>query len=124
MIRKGDKFINIEYLNIDLIERINPFQGAYEILPKSETLSVLKAIQDTVIGFRVQMSEEEAVMICSNLGRESRKTLSDIFAEPDSLGLLKVKIRQSAHSGDQRLMACFQKIEQFITRTCPGCQRL
>ncbi|RKR07626.1 helicase-like protein [Kushneria sinocarnis] len=62
-VRMGDKFINIEHLNVDLIDRINPFQGAYEILSKSVTSSVLKTIQDTVIGSRVQMSEEEAVIL-------------------------------------------------------------
>ena len=34
-IKMGDKFINIENLNIDLIDAVNPFHGAYEILSKS-----------------------------------------------------------------------------------------
>lgn len=62
-VRMGDKFVNIEHLNIDLIDRINPFQGAYEILSKSVTPAVLKTVQDTVIGSRSQMSEEEAVIL-------------------------------------------------------------
>ncbi|EDZ65258.1 Helicase conserved C-terminal domain protein [Nitrosococcus oceani AFC27] len=59
----GDKFVNIEHLNIDLINQINPFQGAYEILSKALTAPVLKAIQDTVVGDRAQMTEEEAVIL-------------------------------------------------------------
>jgi hypothetical protein len=59
----GDKFVNIEHLNIDLINQINPFQGAYEILSKALTAPVLKTIQDTVVGNRAQMTEEEAVVL-------------------------------------------------------------
>nr|WP_213033405.1 hypothetical protein [Acinetobacter baumannii] len=33
-IRMADKFINIEDLNIDLIQSVNPFQKAFEILSK------------------------------------------------------------------------------------------
>lgn len=46
----GNKFVNIEHLNVDLIRQINPFQGAYEILLKAVTPVVLKTIQDTVVG--------------------------------------------------------------------------
>ena len=59
----GDKFVNIENLNIDLINQINPFQGAYEILSKALTAPVLKTIQDTVVGNRAEMTEEEAVVL-------------------------------------------------------------
>lgn len=59
----GDKFINIEHLNVDLINQINPFQGAYEILSKSLTAPMLKTIQDTVVNNRSRMSEEEAVVL-------------------------------------------------------------
>jgi hypothetical protein len=33
----ANKFINIDELNIDLIDSINPFQQAFEILSKSVT---------------------------------------------------------------------------------------
>lgn len=59
----GEKFVNIEHLNIDLINQINPFQGAYEILSKALTAQVLKTIQDTVVGNRSQVSEDEAVIL-------------------------------------------------------------
>lgn len=59
----GNKFVNIEHLNVDLIRQINPFQGAYEILSKAVTPAVLKSIQDAVVGMRSHMSEEEAVVL-------------------------------------------------------------
>lgn len=62
-IKMGDKFINIEHLNIDLIEAINPFHGAYEILSKSVTSAMLKTIQEAVRANQAEVSEEEAVML-------------------------------------------------------------
>lgn len=62
-VRMADKFINIDDLHIDLIDRVNPFQKAFEILSKSLTTKVFKVIQDTIEATRVQMSDEEAVLL-------------------------------------------------------------
>jgi len=62
-LRVGEKFINVSSLNIDLIESVNPFQGAYEILSKSVTAPMLKTIQDQVSAQRSTVSEEEAVLL-------------------------------------------------------------
>ncbi len=62
-IRLAGKFINIEDLHIDLIDQVNPFQKAFEVLSKSVTPKVLKIIQDTIEATRIQVSEEEAVML-------------------------------------------------------------
>lgn len=62
-VQMGDRFINIEDLNIDMIDAINPFRGAFEILSKSVTAPMLKTIQDVVSARRIQMSEEEAVVL-------------------------------------------------------------
>jgi len=40
-IKMADKFVNIDELHIDLIDQINPFQRAFEILSKSVTTHVL-----------------------------------------------------------------------------------
>jgi hypothetical protein len=44
-IRMANQFVNIDDLHIDLIDRINPFQKAFEIL--SITLSVYHKMSDT-----------------------------------------------------------------------------
>jgi superfamily II DNA or RNA helicase len=62
-IRMADQFINIEDLHIDLIDRINPFQKAFEILSKSVTTKVLKVIQDVIEATRIQMTLEEALLL-------------------------------------------------------------
>lgn len=57
------KFVNIEELHIDLIDKVNPFQKAFEVLSKSVTKQVLRLIQDAIDTTRIQMSEEEALLL-------------------------------------------------------------
>ena len=61
-VKMGNKFINIEHLNIDLIGQVNPFQGAYEILSKAFTAEMLKSIQEVVVGMRATVTDDEAVI--------------------------------------------------------------
>ncbi|WP_423809391.1 DEAD/DEAH box helicase [Photobacterium iliopiscarium] len=62
-LKLGEHFINIEELNIDLIEQINPFHGAYEVLSKSVSASMLKAIQDVIASSQSKIDEEEAILL-------------------------------------------------------------
>ena len=62
-IRMAGSFVNIDDLHIDLIDRINPFQQAFEILSKSVTKQVLKVIQETIESTRIVMDFEEAKIL-------------------------------------------------------------
>ena len=62
-IRMAGQFVNIDDLHIDLIDRINPFQKAFEILSKDVTTKVLKVIQDVIEATRIQMTLEEALIL-------------------------------------------------------------
>lgn len=62
-VRMAEKLINIDEISIDLIDSINPFQRAYEILSKSVTADVLKTIHGAITSTKVTMSEEEAVSL-------------------------------------------------------------
>lgn len=62
-VRMAGKFVNIEDLHIDLIDRVNPFQKAFEVLSKSVTAKLLKVIQETIDAGRIQMTDEEAVIL-------------------------------------------------------------
>lgn len=59
----ANKFINIDELSIDLIDSINPFQQAFEILSKSVTTWVLKLIQESIESTRIVMDFEEAKIL-------------------------------------------------------------
>jgi len=62
-LRMAEKLVNIDELTIDLIDSINPFQRAYEIMSKSVTADVLKTIHSAIAMTKVAMSEEEAVAL-------------------------------------------------------------
>lgn len=58
----ANQFINIDDISIDLIDSINPFQKAYEILSKSVTIPVLKMIQEVLLASKIKISDEEALL--------------------------------------------------------------
>ncbi len=62
-IQLPNRFINIAELSIDLIDSINPFLRAYEILSKQVTPAVLKSIQEGIEGNRIKMDFDEATFL-------------------------------------------------------------
>lgn len=62
-IKLANQFINLDDLSINLIDSINPFQRAYEILSKSLTPEILRTIQDTIDSQREDMTKEEAILL-------------------------------------------------------------
>ncbi|MDC1068444.1 DEAD/DEAH box helicase family protein [Candidatus Kapabacteria bacterium] len=62
-IRMADTFVNLDDLHIDLIDQVNPFQKAFEVLSKSVTTKVLRVIQDTIEATRIKMDFEEAKIL-------------------------------------------------------------
>jgi superfamily II DNA or RNA helicase len=73
-IRMAGSFVNIDDIHIDLIDTINPFQKAFEILSKSVTTSVLKAIQDTISAIKIEMTLEEAAILWPKINEWVTKT--------------------------------------------------
>lgn len=78
-IKMAGKFVNIDDLHIDLIDQINPFQAAFEILSKSVTASVLKTIQEAIEATRIVMTSEEAVLLWPKI-----KEFTKIHGRPPS----------------------------------------
>lgn len=62
-IRLANRFVNLDDLSINLIDSINPFQRAYEILSRSLTPEVLRTIQYEIESTREDMTKEEAVIL-------------------------------------------------------------
>lgn len=62
-IRMAGSFVNIDDIHIDLIDKVNPFQKAFEILSKSVTTQVLKLIDDHIQATKIEMTEEEAILL-------------------------------------------------------------
>lgn len=60
-VRMAERLVNIDALDMDLIDSINPFQKAYEILSKSVSEDVLRTIHGAIASTTIAMTEEEAV---------------------------------------------------------------
>ena len=62
-VRMANSFVNIDDIHIDLIDQVNPFQKAFEILSKSVTTQVLKLIDEYIQSIKIEMTEEEAILL-------------------------------------------------------------
>ena len=92
-IRMADKFINLDDLNIDLINSINPFQQAFEILSKQVTTGVLKLIQEAIQSTRIKMDFEEASILWPKI----QEFIKEHGREPDI---------NSANDKEKRMAEC------------------
>lgn len=70
----ANKFVNIDDITVDLIDTVNPFQRAFEILSKSITKQVLGVIQDVIDSTRVEISEDEARILWPKINAFVRRT--------------------------------------------------
>lgn len=73
-IRMAGSFVNIDDIHIDLIDQINPFQKAFEILSKSVTTQVLRVIDDHIQAVKIDMTEEEALILWPKIKEWREKT--------------------------------------------------
>ena len=62
-IRMAGSFVQIDDIHIDLIDKVNPFQKAFEILSKSVTTQVLKLIDEHIQSTKFEMTEDEAILL-------------------------------------------------------------
>jgi hypothetical protein len=61
------KFINVQEIDIDLIDQINPFKSAYEILSKDLNTTTLAQINSAITTKTVRISETEAARMIPKL---------------------------------------------------------
>lgn len=62
IIKMADRFINIDELNIDLIDEINPFQRAYELISKDINAPTLRFIQDYLTSNKYDFTSEQLIV--------------------------------------------------------------
>lgn len=62
-LRLADKFINIDDLDINLIDSINPFQRAYEVLSHNIDSGVLRTIQRSIDAKKFDFDEQTLVYL-------------------------------------------------------------
>jgi hypothetical protein len=54
------KFVNVRDLDIDLIDRINPFDAAYAVLAKAMDENSLRQVQASIAAKKISIPEDEA----------------------------------------------------------------
>lgn len=108
-IRMADKFVNIDDININLIDSVNPFQRAFEVMSKSVTPSVLRIISDAITATRVEVTEEEALAAWPKIkawakanGRKPNVRSEDPVEKRYAEILLYLQRRKQQREGDQR----------------------
>lgn len=109
-IKMSDKFVNLDDIDINLIDKVNPFQRAFEVLSKAVTPQVLRIIQDTITATRIEITEEEARLLWpkiqqfAKVNRHQPDVRSDDPTErryAEALLFLRKKKRE--HDAQQRL---------------------
>ncbi|EGH16823.1 YeeB-like protein [Pseudomonas savastanoi pv. glycinea str. race 4] len=74
------KFVNVRELDIDLIDRINPFDAAYAVLAKAMDEKSLRQVQASIAAKKVNIPEDEARDLAKRalLFKNERGRLPDI----------------------------------------------
>ena len=94
--------MDVRDLDIDLIDRINPFGAAYAILAKSMSENSLKQVAAVIAGKKIALNEEEAMMLAERAkdflkerGRLPSLTSNDPWERRMAEGIeyLKQKVR-------------------------------
>ena len=76
------QFVNVRDLNIDLIDRINPFDAAYAMLAKAMDEKLLRQVQASIAAKKLNIPEDEARELAKRalMFKNERKRLPDINA--------------------------------------------
>lgn len=107
LLKMSNKFINIDELAIDLIDEVNPFQRAYEIISKEIDAPTLRFIQDYMDGIKFIFSEDELVMLYPQIvqfknenGRIPDKSSADQYEQRLAYALLRLEqLRREKQNG-------------------------
>ncbi|MER2226337.1 MAG: DEAD/DEAH box helicase [Carnobacterium sp.] len=111
IIKMADRFINIDELNIDLIDQVNPFQRAYEVISRDIDAPTLRFIQDYLSSNKYEFTNEQLVTAYQQAkqfrvenGRKPDRNSSDEGERYLAYALLRLselkKEREAEHKND------------------------
>ncbi|WP_282067507.1 DEAD/DEAH box helicase [Bacillus pumilus] len=106
-LKMANKFINIDEIAIDLIDEVNPFQRAYEVISKEIDAPTLRFIQDYMDGIKFTFSEDELIKLYPQIvqfknenGRIPDKFSSDQYEQRLAYALLRLEqLRRERQNG-------------------------
>lgn len=98
--------VRVDQIDIDLIDSVNPFLDAYEILSKSFDTRMLKAIKGVMDSFTIDMTADEALALWPDInafykaiGREP--DIDSMSAEERRLGEALAYLRRMRREGQE-----------------------
>jgi len=101
-IKMGNKFVNIEDLDINLIDSINPFQNAFEVISRDVDVPTLKIIQRTIDANKYDFDDSELVILLDQIvefsqknGREPNKNSTDELERRYAFALSALRERKA-----------------------------
>lgn len=62
-VRLGERLVDVNDLDMDLIMSVNPFQHAYEVMSRSLTPRILKTVQECIRVMKISMTDDEAQIL-------------------------------------------------------------
>ena len=97
-LRMAHKFVNIDEIAIDLIDEVNPFQRAYEMISREIDAPVLRFIHDYIDGVKFEFTEEELLILYPQIlqfknenGKNPDKSSSDEYEQRLAYALLRLE---------------------------------
>lgn len=109
LIKLANRFVNINKLSINLIDSINPFQRAYEVLSKTVDAPTLRIIQDTIAEQKFNLTLEQAIILFKG-------PLKQYIAEHDG----RLPKQDDPDPKVRKLAAAFQMIRNLKVRQMAG----
>lgn len=90
-LRMADKFINVNDLDINLIDSINPFQRAYDVLSRNIDSDVLRVIQRSIDAKKFNFDQSELVYLYN----ESKRFVAENGRKPDKNSKDKLEVKMA-----------------------------
>ena len=107
-LKMADKFINVDDLDINLIDSINPFQKAYEVMSSNIDSKTLRLIQQTIDAKKADISDDELIVLypkikefIANNQKYPQKDSSNVMEVKYAYALAKINIlrKRNAQNG-------------------------
>lgn len=108
-LKMADKFVNIDDLDINLIDSINPFQRAYDVISQNINSDVLRKIQSAIDANKYKFDDQELIFLYPKIKQffveNGRKPSKDSHDEMEvklayALSALKVlRAKKEAQNG-------------------------
>ena len=102
-LKMADKFINVDDLDINLIESINPFQRAYDVMSQNIDSDALRVIERSIDAKKYDFSDEDLIQLYKN---------AKVFVEKEG----RAPSKESTNEEEVRMAYALAKLSDMRAR--------